>query len=298
MLAQGKTVHSKSPAGVLILFVPKPDGKLRLCVDYRQLKKLTILNKYPLPLVIELRERVAGATIFTKLDLKDGYHFICIRKGDEWKTTFRTGYGHYEYKVMPFGLVNAPATLQAMMNHIWREFLDHGVVVYLDDILIYSKNQKEHEILVKKVLEKLEQHDLAVSLKKSVFHTKTVELLGYIVGTDGVTMSERKVESILKWKAPRSVKDVQIFIGFANFYRRFIENFSKICKPITDTLRGKDNKGFFIWGKEQDEAFEELKRRFTSAPILAHFYPDRRTVIETEASDLASGAIPSQYLGK
>ena len=119
---------------------------------------------------------------------------------------------------MPFGLVNAPATFQAMINHILCEFLDHGVVVYLDDILIYSKNQKEHEILLKKVLEKLEQHKLAVLLKNSVFHTKTVEFLGYIVGTDGVTMSERKVESILKWKAPLSVKDVQIFIGFANFY--------------------------------------------------------------------------------
>ena len=209
MLAQGKIVHSKSPAGAPILFVPKPDGKLRLCVDYRQLNKLTILNKYPLPLMTELRERVAGATIFTKLGLKDGYHLIRIRKGDEWKTTFRTRYGHYEYKVMPFGLVNALATLQAMMNHILREFLDHGVVVYLDDILIYSKKQKEHEILVKKVLETLEQHDLAVSLKKSVFHTKTVEFLGYIVGTDGVTMSERKVENILKLKAPRSVKEVK-----------------------------------------------------------------------------------------
>ena len=129
---------------------------------------------------------------------------------------------------MPFGLVNAPATFQAMMNHILQEFLDHWVVVYLDDILIYSKNQKEHEILVKKVLEKLEQHDLAISQKKSVFHTKTVEFLGYIVGTDGVTMSQRKVESILKWKAPGSVKDVQIFIGFANLCRRFIENFSKV----------------------------------------------------------------------
>ena len=298
MLAQGRIVHSKSPAGAPILFVPKPDGKLRLCVDYRQLNKLTILNKYPLPLMTELRERVAGATIFTKLDLKDGYHLIRIRKGDEWKTAFRTRYGHYEYKVMPFGLVNAPATFQAMMNHILREFLDHGVVVYLDNILIYSKNRKEHEVLVKKVLERLEQHDLAVSLKKSVFHAKTVEFLGYIVETAGVTMSERKVESILKWKAPRSVKDVQIFIGFANFYRRFIENFSKICKPITDTLRGKDNKGLFIWGKEQDEAFEALKRRFTSAPILAHFYPDRRTVIETDASDFVLGAILSQYLGK
>jgi hypothetical protein len=246
----------------------------------------------------ELRERVAGATIFTKLDLKDGYHLIRIREGDEWKTAFRTRYGHYEYKVMPFGLVNAPATFQAMMNVILREFLDLGVVVYLDDILIYSKTPEEHEDLVKKVLAKLEQHDLAVSLKKSVFHVKKVEFLGYIVSTEGVTMSEKKVESIMKWEAPRSVKDVQIFIGFANFYRRFIKDFSRICKPITETLKGKGGKGSFYWGKEQDEAFEELKRRFTTAPILAHFYPERKTVIETDASDFALGCVLSQYQGK
>ena len=149
MLKQGKIVHSQSPAGAPILFVPKPDGKLRLCVDYRNLNKLTILNKYPLPLMGELKDRVAGATIFTKLDLKDGYHLLRIREGDEWKTAFRTRYGHFEYKVMPFGLVNAPATFQAMMNKILREFLDHRVVVYLDDILIYSKNEEEHIELVK-----------------------------------------------------------------------------------------------------------------------------------------------------
>ena len=291
MLAQGKIVHSKSPAGAPILFVPKPDGKLRLCVDYHQLNKLTMLNKYPLPLMTKSRERVAGTTIFTKLDLKDDYHLICLRIEDEWKTAFRTRYGHYKYKVMPFGQVNPPATVQAIMNYILCEVLDHGVGVYLYDILIYSKNQKEHKILVKKVLERLEQHDLAVTLKTLVFHTKTVEFLGYIVGTDSVTISEQNVESILKWKVPRSVKDVQICISFASFYRRFIENFSKICKPITDMLKGKDNKELFIWGKEQDEAFEELKRRFSSAPILAHFYPDRRTVIETYASDFVLGAI-------
>ena len=136
MLAEGTIVQSKSPAAAPILFVPKPEGRLRLCMDYRQLNKLTILNKYPLPLMTELRERVAGARVFTKLDLKDGCHLIRIRKGDEWRTAFRTRYGHYEYKVMPFGLVNAPATLQAMMNTISREFLDHRVVEYLDDIII------------------------------------------------------------------------------------------------------------------------------------------------------------------
>ena len=156
MLAEGKIVDSKCPAGAPILFVPKADGSLRLCVDYRQLNKLTILNKYPLPLMTELREGVADATVFTKLDPKDGYQVIPITKGDEWKTAFRTHYGHYQYKVMPFRLVNAPATFQAMMNTILREFLDQGVVVYLDDILIYSKTLENHEALIKQVLAGLE----------------------------------------------------------------------------------------------------------------------------------------------
>jgi len=296
MLAQGKITHSQSPAGAPILFVPKPDGGLRLCMDYRQLNKLTILDKYPLPLMSELRDRVAGATIFTKLDLKDGYHLIRIKKGDEWKTAFRTRYGQYEYKGMPFGLVNAPATFQRMMNKILREFLDQGVVVYLDDILIYSKTHAEHVAMVKKVLSRLMEHQLAVFIKKSEFHVKAVEFLGYIVATDGVTMSTRKVDSIRKWKAPRSVKEVQIFLGFANFYRRFIENFSKICKPITEMLKG--DKKEFSWGREQNIAFEKLKQRFTTVPILAYFYPERETVIETDASDFALGAILSQFQDK
>jgi len=225
MRKQGKIIHSQSPAGAPILFVPKPDTKLRLCLDYRNLNKLTILNKYLLLVIGELKDRVGGAKIFTKFNLKDGYHLLRIRKGDEWKTTFGTRYGHFEYKVMPFGLVNAPATFQAMMNKILWEFLDHGVVVYLDHILIYSESEEEHVELVKKVLAKLAEHQLGVSVTKSVFHVKSVEFLGYIVGINGVTMSERKVESVMKWRAPRSVKTEQIFIGFAKFYRRYIRDF-------------------------------------------------------------------------
>jgi len=293
MLAQGKITHSQSPAGAPILFVPKPDGRLRLCVDYRQLNQLTILDKYPLPLMSELRDRVAGATIFTKLDLKDCYHLIRIKKGDEWKSAVRTRYGQYKYKVMPFGLVNAPATFQHMMNKILREYLDQGAVVYLDDILIYSKTHAEHVAMVKKVLSRLMEYQLAVSIKKSEFYVKAVEFLGYIVATDGVTMSTRKVDSIRKWKAPRSVKEVQIFLGFANFYRRFIENFSKRCKPIMETLKGDKQK--FSSGREQNIAFEKLKQRFTMAPILAHFYLERETVIETDASHFALEAILSEF---
>ena len=153
MMAEGKIADSESPYGAPILFVPKPDGSLQLCVDYRNLNKLTILNKYPLPLMDELRDRVAGAKVFTKLDLKDGYHLIRMRKGDAHKTAFRTRYSQYEYKVMPFGLVNAPATFQTLMNKILREFLDHGVDVYLDDILLYSDNMDDHIKLVQKVLD-------------------------------------------------------------------------------------------------------------------------------------------------
>jgi len=175
---------------------------------------------------------------------------------------------------MPFGLVNAPATFQAMMNTKLREFRDHRVVVYLHDNLIYSRTIDEHEALVKQVLARLEGHDLAVSLKKSVFHVDKVEFLGYIVGMDIVTIREKKVESILNWRAPRLVKDVQIFIGFKNFYRRLIESFSKICKSITERLTTKGGKNLWFWGEEQDKAFAKLKRRCTSALILEHFNPD------------------------
>ena len=230
---------------------------MRLCVDYRPLNKLTIANKSLLPLMTDLRDRVSGATSFTKLDLKDGYHLLQIKEGDEWKPAFRTRYGHYEYTIMPFGLVNALATFQAMMNTILRKFLDHGVVVYLDYILIYSKNEEEHVELVKKVLAKPEDYDLAVSTTKSVFHVKQVDFLGYIVPVAVVTMSERKVQSIKDWKYPRSVKAVQMFIGFANFYRPFMKDFSKIGKPITETLKGDPPK--FNWGPEQNETLKNEK---------------------------------------
>jgi len=197
---------------------------------------------------------------------------------------------------MPFGLVNAPATFQAMMNKILREFLDHGVVVYLDDILIYSKNYEKHVELVKKVLVRLEEHRLA-NIPEDIGLPRT---LGGIPGlhccSGRVTISERKVEFIKKWRLSRAVKEVQIFIGFRNFYRSVIKDFSKICKPITERVKG--NPGDFGWGTEQEEPFEELKHMFTTAPILAHIYPEREMVVETDSRDLALGCILSQFLDR
>ena len=217
----------------------------------------------------ELQDRTRGTKIFTEIDLKSGYSNIRIKEGDEWKTAFQTRYGHYEYLVMPEGLTNAPASFQAMMNEILREYLDQGVVVYLDNILIYSRNEEEHEVLVKKVLQILMDNDLAGNIDKCHFHTKELNFLGYIISPEGVKMANDRVRTILDWEPPTSIKEVQMFMGFANFYRRFIPNFSGICKPITDLLKGGEQpKRRFYWTAHAQAAFEELKKRFTEALIL------------------------------
>jgi len=214
----GKIKRSTSPAGSPILFVPKPNGRgLRLCVDYRGLNAVTIPNRYPLPLMQELQDRVQGAQWFTKMYLKNGFNLIRIREGDEWKTAFRTRYGLYEFQVMPFGLTNAPTTFQDMMNHVLSDVLDVGVLAYMDDILIYAKTKEEHDRLVKEVLKRLQRNRLAVSPEKCVWKAKEVEFLGYIIGRDGIKMSTGKVETVLSWKTPNSLTEVQSFLGFANF---------------------------------------------------------------------------------
>jgi len=206
-------------------------------------------------------------------------------ESDEWTTALRTRYRHFEYRVISFRHVNAPATFQLMMKKILREFLDQGVVLYLEDISIYSENKEEHNELGKQVLANLVEHQLAVSVTKAVFHVDIVAFLGDIVEIVRVTMRERKVESVMNGRALRSVKEVQIFIGFANFYRRFIKDFSKICRPIIDTLKG--DKAKFHRGPKQDKVFTELKKRSVRAPILQHCYPDRETVVETDATHFA-----------
>ena len=293
MLRTGKIRRSTSPAGSPILFVPKPNGKgLRLCVDYRALNRITIPNRYPLPLMQELQDRVQGAKWFTKLDLKNGFNLIRMREGDEWKTAFRTRYGLYEFQVMPFGLTNAPSTFQDMMNHVFSDMIDLGLLVYMDDFLIYAKTEEEHDQRVKEVLRRLRENRLAVSPDKCVWKTQEVEFLGYVIGRDGIKMAKGKVEAVLDWKTPASLTEVQSFLGFANFYRRFIKDYSRVARPLTELTKG--GKKEWEWNLQAEEAFQELKQRFTTAPILAHFDATKTVIIETDASDFAIGAVLSQ----
>ena len=237
----GKIWRSTSAAGLPILFVPKPNGRgLRLCVDYRGLNAVTIPNRYPLPLMQELQDRVQGSRYFTKMDLKNGFNLIRIREGDEWKTAFRTHYGLYEFNVMPFGLTNAPSTFQDMINHILSDVLDIGVLAYIDDILVYAQTEEEHDRLIKNVLERLQQNGLAVSPEKCVWKAEEVEFLGYIIGRNGISMSQDKVEAVLAWERPTSIKEVQSFLGFANFYRRFIQGYSQVARPLTELTKKKE----------------------------------------------------------
>lgn len=287
-IRKGYIRQSESPMASPILFVPKKNGKMRLCVDYRQLNNATIKNRYPLPLITELMDRLQGVKWFTKFDIREGYYRIRMAEGHEWKTAFKTRYGLYEYLVMPFGLTNAPATFQAVINQALHEYLDVFVTAYLDDVLVYSSGTlEEHKEHVKKVLAKLQEYNLLIQPDKSEFHVTRTEYLGFIISREGVEMDPKKTEAVRDWPTPTSVKEVQSFLGFANFLRKFIRDYSKTTIALTEIT--KKEKGF-RWDVEQEQAFTELKVKFTNAPVLRLFNPNLRIVIFTDASDFAIGA--------
>ena len=287
MLKRGLIRESKSPAGYPIIFVPKSEKEERACVDFRQLNDITVKDRYPLPLISELQDQLREAKIFTKLDIKEAFHQVRMKEGEEWKTTFRTRYGSYEYLVMPFGLTNAPAVFQRLINNALREYLDVFVIAYLDDIIIYSKDPVEHVEHVRKVLKKLLEWKLRVKLKKSEFHTTKTAFLGHVIEPGRIGMDPRKVASIVEWPEPTTIKDVQSFLGLANYYRRFVEGYSQVVAPLLQ-LTHKDQR--FEWTGECTQAFRDLKKRFTTAPILTLFKEEREVILETDASDYALSA--------
>lgn len=290
-LAKGFIRPSQSPAAAPILFVKKKDGSLRLCVDYRGLNKVTIKNRNPLPLILEMLDRLSTAKYYTTIDLRNAYYQVRIAEGDEWKTAFRTKYGLFEYLVMPFGLTNAPSTFQHLINHVFHDMLDKFVIAYLDDILIFSDTKEEHEKHVKQVLARLKENKLYAKAEKCDFYAEEIEFLGYLVSNKGIRMDPAKVKSVIEWPRPRNIKEIRGFLGFANFYRHFIKNYSKLVGPLTDLTKTTRK---YEWSDRAEAAFIAIKDAFAKGDIIHHFDPRAPITIETDASDFAIGAILSQ----
>jgi hypothetical protein len=287
---------SNSPAAAPVLFVRKPGGGLRFCCNYRALNKLTRKDRYPLPLIQETLNRIGKAKWFTKMDVIAAFHKIRVKEGDEWKTAFRTRFGLFEWLVTPFGLANAPSTFQQYINYTLQEFLDDFVSAYVDDILLFTDGtRRQHREHVHQVLQKLQDAGLQLDIDKCEFEVQSTKYLGFIIEAGkGLRMDPAKVEAIIDWKAPTSAKGVLGFLGFANFYRRFIRDFSRIAAPLYGLVK-KDT--VFNWSSETDRAFQRLKQAFVQAPVLAQFDPDHETVLETDSSGYCSGGVLLQVKG-
>ena len=243
-----------------------------MCMDYRQLNKLTVKNKYPLPRIDNLFDQVRGAKVFSKIDLRSGYHQIQIKEEDICKTTFHTRYGHYEFVVLPFGLTDAPATFMRLMTVIFHQFLDNFVLIFIDDILIYSKGEEEHKEHLRIVLEMLRKNQIYAKFSKYDFFKSEIKYLGHVISTEGIAIDTKKIKIIMEWKVPQNMSDIRYFMGLASYYRWFIKGFLKIDFPIMSLQRkGK----IFKWTKECQDSFEKLKQLLTTTPILRVADPNK-----------------------
>ena len=280
LLEKGFVRPSVSPWGAPVLFVKKKDGTLRLCIDYRQLNKLTVKNKYLLPRIDDLFDQLKGVSIFSKIDLRSGYHQLRIKDVDVHKTAFRTRYGHYEFLVMPFGLTNAPAAFMNLMNRVFRPHVDQFVVVFIDDILVYSKDRESHDTHLQVVLETLRKEQLYAKLSKCGFWMNEVSFLGHIVSKEGIRVDPKKIGVVVEWKPPRNVTEVRSFLGLAGYYRRFVKGFSMTAAPMTKLLQ-KNVK--YEWSEKCQRSFDKLKAFLTEAPVLTQPTCGREYVIFSDA---------------
>ena len=291
-LKKGFIVPSHAPFASPILFAEKPNGGLRFCVDYRKLNQITKRNRYPIPLIDEVLARIQGCKYLTRLDIIAAFNKLRMHPESEDFTTFITSLGAYKYRVLPFGLTNGPANYQQYMNDILFDYLNDFCQAYLDDILIFSRTRKEHVAHVRLILQRLRDAGLQVDILKCEFHINETKFLGLLVSTEGLRMDPSKVDAVVDWATPTNLKEVQAFIGFCNFYRRFIKDFSKIVKPMVRLTR-KDV--VFNWSLPCQQAFNQLKIVATQAPALRHFDRSKEAILETDSSDYVNGGVLSQY---
>ncbi|CAA0827097.1 Uncharacterized mitochondrial protein AtMg00860, partial [Striga hermonthica] len=291
LLKLGFIRPSVSPWGAPVLFVKKKDGSMRMCIDYQELNALTVKNRYPLPRIEDLFDQLRGASVFSKIDLRSGYHQLKIRESDISKTAFRTRYGHYEFVVMPFGLSNASTVFMDLMNRVFHPFLDQFVIVFIDDILFYSRDIDQHKEHLRIVLETLRREKLYAKFSKCEFWLNRVAFFGHIVTARGIEVDPSKIEAVSKWDTPRSTTDVRSFLGLAGYYRRFIEGFSKIAQPLTNLTKKAVR---FDWSPQCEKSFQVLKRRLTTAPILSIPDPTLEFTIYSDASKMGLGCVLMQ----
>ncbi|GBG80876.1 hypothetical protein CBR_g31432 [Chara braunii] len=291
LLEKGWIRPSSSPFGAPVLFVPKKEGELRMCIDYRGLNAITVENVELLPRIDDFLDRVQGCRYFSKIDLKSGYHQIEVHPDDQYKNAFRTRYGHYEFIVMPFGLTNAPATFQRCMNDLFRPWLDKFVVVYLDDILVFSRTLQEHQGHLRQVLEKLREGNFKINAKKCEWAKTQVLYLGHMLDGDGIKPEDSKIAAIRDWSTPRTLTELRSFLGLANYYRKFVRNFLTIAAPLRRLLK---KEAIWQWDKDCTSARKKLKRALIEYPVLKVADPSLPFVVTMDASQHGIGAVLQQ----